>query len=204
MQDTCRTADDVWRKIDQARRFRARMYPRVVHKIPKKGRPVLKRRKPVQHDQHVHDWLAWTSRHALSMHTIAYAVADHVGLPRGHMMGIRQHHISVDARHLAWILIRTLLPKFSSNQIGHAFHRDHTTVLWGLYRYAWTLEQLRGVNLPMPYLIEYARQTMCEDAYLHRYRLPQFSDWLKRSLARPDEPEENANENAGQISCRIA
>src|SRR5215469_1728051 len=65
----------------------------------------------------------------LSPTLIAHIIAERFDLKRAQLLGRRRLPRFVLARHIAMLLCLEMLPGASLPQVGHWFHRDHSSVL---------------------------------------------------------------------------
>lgn len=64
-----------------------------------------------------------------TLRSLVQAAADVTGVDVDEIMGNRQVQPIVTTRHVAWVVIRDLMPEASFSDIGHLFDRDHSTVV---------------------------------------------------------------------------
>jgi len=72
---------------------------------------------------------------------IVEAVARHFAVPADTILVVTREHRAVRARQVAWWLARRLL-KRSYPKLGRSFHRDHSSIVYGVQ----VVEALRAVD----------------------------------------------------------
>lgn len=74
-----------------------------------------------------------------AMQAVAIAVSNASGVPIGKILGNRRHGKIVTARHVAKYIMRKQL-KFTYDQIGEYFGRDHSTVIHAVQKVSWLIQ----------------------------------------------------------------
>lgn len=110
-----------------------------------------------------------------SMRTLFVMVAQVCQFSRREMLHHGRGHEVVEARYVAFILMRALYQK-SMPEIGRFFLRDHTTIMNGLRLYPRTLAQMQAADhaRPLLELVELTMLLMRIEAACDGRRIPQF------------------------------
>jgi hypothetical protein len=181
MSTDCKSAQEVWECIRRAKAFRDSLMPRPAPQFvrampepepepPPEALPMVLPQ-PVVIEELDPEMLV-----KRGMRTVVAAVSRYCRISRRELMGRGREQYIVEARFLAFILIRLLYRK-STTEIGNFFrNRDHTTILHGLLKYERTTAYIKAKALerPLGELVELSIFLMRIEATTNGLRFPQY------------------------------